>query len=187
MDFTAHHTSPFGGITLASDGTNLIGLWFDGQRFFGDTLAPAQEEKHDLQVFSDTRRWLDIYFAGRQPDFTPPLLLRTTDFRRRVCEIMLTIPFGHTMTYSEIARRMSICSAQAIGNAVGHNPISLIIPCHRVIGVDGSLTGYAAGLEKKSRLLLMERHGMEKDGEERRFPPRNAIEPSPRYIAHDIC
>ncbi|MBO4851763.1 MAG: methylated-DNA--[protein]-cysteine S-methyltransferase [Prevotella sp.] len=162
MDFTAHYTSPLGGITLASDGHALVGVWFDDQKYFAAALDTERVERPDLEIFADTRRWLDIYFTGRAPGFTPPLLMRTSDFRRRVWELMLTIPFGQTMTYGELARRiaaergMRSMSAQAVGGAVGHNSISLIIPCHRVVGADGSLTGYAGGIDKKMRLLQLE-------------------------------
>ncbi|MBQ4486945.1 MAG: methylated-DNA--[Oscillospiraceae bacterium] len=161
MNYTLHYTSPFGGITLASDGEALTGLWFDGQRYFPN-LYGNETGKNSLPVFVQTKEWLDIYFTGRDPGFTPPIKLLTTQFRREVCEIMLTIPFGSTSTYGEIAAIISErrggekMSAQAVGGAVGHNPISLIIPCHRVIGNDGSLTGYAGGTELKRKLLKME-------------------------------
>ena len=162
MDYTTHYQSPLGGITLASDGDALVGLWFDGQKYFADALAEQYQERDDLPVFDDTRRWLDIYFSGKAPDFTPRLSMRAGDFRRRVWEIMLGIPFGHTMTYGQIARQIArergipTMSTQAVGGAVGHNSISLIIPCHRVVGSNGSLTGYAGGIDKKLRLLQME-------------------------------
>ena len=120
-----------------------------------------------LPVFEDACRWLDIYFSGKAPDFTPKLNMRTSPFRKRVWEIMLTIPFGQTMTYGEIAARiakekgLNRMSAQAVGGAVGHNSISLIIPCHRVVGTSGSLTGYAGGIDKKVRLLQMEQANMD--------------------------
>lgn len=163
MDLTTHYDSPFGGITLASNGEALIGLWFDGQKYYADTLNSEHIEQNDLEVFDQTRLWLDIYFNGKNPDFTPPLTFRTTEFRKRVWEIMLTIPFGHTMTYGDIARiiakerGLKSMSTQAIGGAVGHNAISLIIPCHRVIGTNGSLIGYAGGIDKKMQLLQMEK------------------------------
>ena len=162
MEYTYHCTSPIGGITLASDGTALTGLWFDGQKYFADTLSGEHTEAY-LPVFEKTLRWLDIYFSGMAPDFTPPLSLKTTPFRRAVCGIMLTIPFGRTSTYGMIAKELAKqagikrMSAQAVGSAVGHNPISLIIPCHRVLGSDGSLTGYAAGVDKKLFLLRLEK------------------------------
>lgn len=161
MDYIWHYESPLGGITLGSDGNSLIGLWFDGQKYFADTLSEEREEKM-LPVFGDACRWLDIYFSGSEPGFTPPLAMRATPFRKAVWEILLTIPYGRTMTYGEIAKRieekMGIArmSAQAAGGAVGHNPISLIIPCHRIVGTDGSLTGYAGGIDKKVNLLRME-------------------------------
>lgn len=156
MDYITHYQSPFGGITLASDGDALVGLWFDGQKHFADTLDPRHEECDDLCVFKEARRWLDIYFGGKAPDFTPALNMRASGFRRRVWETMLTIPFGHTMTYGDIAKRVGCKSAQAVGGAVSHNSISLIIPCHRVLGSKGSLTGYAGGLDKKMGLLRIE-------------------------------
>lgn len=161
MDFTDSYASPLGGITMASDGEALTGLWFDGQKYYADTLAEGHEER-DLAVFAQTKKWLDLYFRGEEPDFTPPLRMRTTPFRRAVWELLLDIPYGKTMTYGEIAKRLaarrglSHMSAQAVGGAVGHNAISLIIPCHRVIGSDGSLTGYAGGTDKKAWLLELE-------------------------------
>ena len=161
MDYTHHYSSPLGGITLASDGEALTGLWFDGQKYFADVLGEEHIEK-DLPIFEQTDRGLDIYFSGESPDFTPPLNMKTTPFRKAVWEIMLTIPYGKTMTYGEIAERIAAqkglkrMSAQAVGGAVGHNSISLIIPCHRVVGTNGSLTGYAGGIDKKIKLLKME-------------------------------
>ena len=161
MDYIYHYKSPLGNITLAGDGEALTGLWFDGQKYFADTLD-SQHESKDLPIFEQARKWLDIYFSGKNPGFTPPLHMKTTPFRKAVWEIMLTIPYGQTMTYGEIAekiakkRGLTRMSAQAVGQAVGHNSISLIIPCHRVVGADGSLTGYAGGIEKKMQLLAME-------------------------------
>ena len=162
MDYTAHYDSPLGGITMASDGMSLIGLWFDGQKYFGQVLDTYHEELLNLPVFEQTRRWLDIYFRGKDPGFTPPLMMRGSEFRRVVWKQLLDIPYGCTTTYGEIARCIAAerglysISAQAIGNAVGHNNISLIIPCHRVVGADGQLTGYAAGIDKKRQLLKLE-------------------------------
>jgi len=162
MDYTTHYQSPLGGITLASDGEALVGLWFDGQKHFADALAEQHKERDDLSVFDETRRWLDIYFSGKAPDFLPVLSMRASDFRRRVWEILLTIPFGRTITYGDIARQIArergipTMSTQAVGGAVAHNCISLIIPCHRVVGSGGSQTGYAGGIDKKLRLLQME-------------------------------
>ena len=162
MDYTWHYDSPLGGITLASDGEALVGLWFDGQKYFADALDIEHQEKM-LPVFEDTGLWLDHYFSGKEPGFTPKLNMRTTDFRKRVWRILLTIPYGKTMAYSEIAARiaketgLTQMSAQAVGGAVSHNSISLIIPCHRVVGANGSLTGYAGGIDKKVRLLQLEK------------------------------
>lgn len=163
MDFIHHYQSPLGGITVAADGESIIGLWFDGQKYFADTLERNALEK-PLPVFATVDQWLDIYFSGQAPDFMPPIKMRTTAFRQTVWQIMLSIPFGQTMTYGAIAARIARqrgvekMSAQAVGNAVGHNAISLIIPCHRVVGCKGELTGYAAGLFKKRKLLELEKN-----------------------------
>ena len=161
MDYIHHYESPLGGITLASDGEALIGLWFDGQKYFADSLDGDTEER-DLPIFDEADRWLELYFSGREPDFTPKLNMRTTSFRKRVWEILLTIPYGQTMTYGQIAEKAAAqlgrkrMSAQAVGGAVGHNSISLIIPCHRVVGANGNLTGYAGGIGRKIQLLQLE-------------------------------
>ncbi len=233
QEYTWHYESPLGGITMASDGEALTGLWFDGQKYFADTLASYHEEKK-LPVFAQTKKWLDLYFRGKNPDFTPPLRLKGSEFRRKVWDILLAIPYGETTTYGEIARKLAeetvgdssaagggaehagdssiagvgvelagdssvaggggdpagassaadaggapikdsgtimdtaavttpkkagakrhVC-AQAVGGAVGHNPISLIVPCHRVVEADGSMTGYAGGIDKKRKLLELE-------------------------------
>ena len=161
MKYTHHYDSPLGGITLASDGEALVGLWFDGRGRYGD--GPGDEVlERDLPVFAETCRWLDVYFSGREPGFIPQLRLEGTPFRKAVWEILLTIPFGETVTYGEVAARIARqqgvarMSAQAVGGAVGWNPICVIIPCHRVIAGDGNLTGYAGGLERKRLLLLLE-------------------------------
>lgn len=166
MDYVQHYASPLGGITLSSDGEVLTGLWFDGQKHFGSTLSAGFQET-DLPVFDLARQWLDIYFSGREPDFTPPLHLIGSPFRKAVWDVLRTIPYGCTVTYGEIAARLSTGSAtdsgpsyrtlaRAVGSAVGHNPVSLIIPCHRVVGAGGRLTGYASGLPNKSYLLNLE-------------------------------
>lgn len=161
MDYTYRYISPLGGITLASGGDALTGLWFDGQKYFGSTLNPGDpvHTEKRLPIFDCAVRWLEVYFGGGKPDFTPPLELRGTAFRRAVWEILLTVPYGQTVTYGEIAAKLGTAkmSAQAVGGAVGHNPVSLIVPCHRVVGADGGLTGYAAGTHIKKRLLEMER------------------------------
>lgn len=161
MDYVWHYDSPLGGITLASDGSALSGLWFDGQKHFAATLG-AEREERELPVFEQTARWLDAYFAGRVPDFTPPLHLIGTPFQKAVWELLLTIPYGETRSYGQLAaclaetRGMPRVSARAVGAAVGHNPVSLIVPCHRVLGADGRLTGYAGGLARKRALLTLE-------------------------------
>lgn len=160
MDYIFHYSSPIGGLTLTSDGTHLTGLLFDKQ-FASTQNSPLQEKT--LPIFKQTVRWLNIYFSGKVPNFTPSLKMQTTPFRKQVWKIMLTIPYGQTMTYGEIATKIARrnglekMSAQAVGGAVGHNAIALIIPCHRVIGVDGSLTGYAGGISKKQKLLQLEK------------------------------
>ncbi len=161
MEFTIRYTSPLGGITLASDGDALTGLWFDGQKVFPDAL-PAGSGETRAPVFDEAVKWLDAYFSGREPDFTPKLRMQGTEFRKTVWEILLGIPYGRTVSYGEIAERIARqrgiprMSAQAVGGAVGHNPIALIVPCHRVVGADGSLTGYAGGVDRKAWLLSLE-------------------------------
>ena len=160
-DYIWHYDSPLGGITLGSNGEAITGLWFNGQKYFADTMKGVGEEKI-FPVFAEASHWLDVYFSGKEPRFTPPLTMRATPFRKAVWEILLTIPYGKTMTYGEIAKQLALqkgiqqMSAQAVGSAVGHNSISLIIPCHRVVGSDGSLTGYAGGIDKKAKLLKLE-------------------------------
>ena len=158
MIYTAHYASPLGGMTLTSDGTALTGLYFDGERDFPDLSAGR---KKDLPVFREVVKWLNLYFAGKEPDFMPPLAPVGTTFQQAVWEILKTIPYGETTTYGAIAKQLEKntgrrMSAQAVGGAVGRNPISILIPCHRVIGTDGSLTGYAGGLDKKEYLLGLE-------------------------------
>ncbi|MBP7186971.1 MAG: methylated-DNA--[protein]-cysteine S-methyltransferase [Ruminococcus sp.] len=162
MIYTFRYKSPLGSITLASNGDSLTGLWFDGQKYFPHKLISESIES-ELPIFTQTIKWLDTYFSGKVPDFTPPIILNTTPFRKAVYDILLTIPYGQTMTYGGIANMIAKqkgierMSAQAVGGAVGHNPISIIIPCHRVVGTDGSLTGYAGGLDKKIELLKLEK------------------------------
>lgn len=162
MEYIFLYSSPLGGITLTSDGTHLTGLLFDGQKYSANARNTNRREKI-LPIFKQATSWLDIYFSGNEPDFTPPLKMQTTPFRKQVWEIMLAIPYGQTMTYGEIAAKITRqnglkkMSAQAVGGAVGHNAIALIIPCHRVIGADGSLTGYAGGITRKRKLLQLEK------------------------------
>jgi methylated-DNA-[protein]-cysteine S-methyltransferase len=155
MDYVQHFASPLGGITLASDGQALTGLWFDGQAHFGATLTGAAQTR-DLPVFAEAARWLALYFSGAQPDFTPPLRLIGTPFQRAVWEALRAIPYGQTRSYGALAAHFG-SSARAVGGAVGRNPVALIVPCHRVVGADGSLTGYAGGLERKRWLLALEK------------------------------
>lgn len=173
MWYIAHYGSPLGDITLASDGDALTGLWFltssafdnkvpgspsgyDGQKHFDSTIGTQATLHAELQVFDNARRWLDAYFAGHPAGTFHETSLRGTPFQRRVWDALLTIPYGHTATYGDIARLIGCRSAQAVGGAIGRNPISIIIPCHRVIGSDGSLTGYAGGINRKRALLLLE-------------------------------
>ena len=161
MQYIHHYTSPLGVITLTSSGKALTGLRFEDGNNAGGLPANPYTEK-DLPVFDQTDRWLDIYFSGKEPAFTPALSVQGTAFRKAVWDTLLTIPYGQTMSYGKIAsliasqQGMASMSAQAVGGAVGHNPISLIIPCHRVIGSDGSLVGYAGGLDRKLALLKLE-------------------------------
>ena len=153
--------TPLGGVTLLSDGESLTWLLLDGQRYFPKALVREAAEAA-CPVFEEAKRWLEAYFSGQIPDFMPPLAPRGTPFRRAVWSLLLTIPYGQTVTYGELAERIAgqldipRMSAQAVGGAVGHNPIPLIIPCHRVIGADGRLTGYGGGLERKRALLRLE-------------------------------
>lgn len=160
MHYMIKYHSPIGVITMASNETALTGLWFDGQRFYADTLD-AEHLEQSVPVLEETRRWLDIYFSGQEPDFVPPTQLWGSAFRMQVWEILKGIPYGQTISYGQIARIIEErtgkkASAQAVGGAVGHNPISMIIPCHRVVGSNGSLTGYAGGVDRKLRLLTLE-------------------------------
>ena len=165
MIFTCHYDSPLGGILLAADEVGLTGLWFDGAKYFADNLPPAHTAQ-ETPILAEAKHWLDVYFAGREPDFTPPLHPVGSPFRQPVWEMLLQIPYGETTTYGELARQLAAqrglprMSAQAVGGAVGHNEISLIIPCHRVVGTNGSLTGYAGGIDKKIKLLELEHNDM---------------------------
>lgn len=162
MIYTYRYASQLGSITFASDGEALTGLWFDRQKHFPHKLISESTEA-ELPIFMQAIKWLDTYFSGVVPNFTPQINLQTTPFRKAVYEILLTIPYGQVMTYGEIAniiakqKGIERMSAQAVGGAVGHNPISIIIPCHRVVGSDGSLTGYAGGLDRKIQLLTLEK------------------------------
>jgi methylated-DNA-[protein]-cysteine S-methyltransferase len=163
MYYSTIYQSPIGAITLACDGDNLIGLWNEGQKYHGDTIFKDMVEKNDMPVFDNTKKWLDSYFAGEKPDISElPLAPRGGEFRQEVWSILCEIPYGEVITYGDIAKKMAekmnkkSMSSQAVGGAVGHNPISIIIPCHRVVGSTGSLTGYAGGVGTKVKLLELE-------------------------------
>lgn len=161
MQYVSHYSSPLGAILLAADDIGLTGLWFEGQKYFALHLDPKREER-ELPLFETAKRWLDLYFSGKEPDFSVPLHFTGTDFQNEVWCILRAVPYGQTTTYGEIARQLARerglphMSAQAVGGAVGRNRISVIVPCHRVVGTDGSLTGYAGGLDRKRKLLTLE-------------------------------
>lgn len=163
-DFITTYNSPLGKLTLASDGKNLIGAWLEGQKYFEKTLGTDTIEKEDLPIFIKTKNWLDRYFNGEKPMISElELSPRGNEFRHEVWKILCEIPYGETTTYGEIAqqiaqvRGLKKMSAQAVGGAVGHNPISIIIPCHRVVGKNGQMTGYAGGIDTKIKLLNHEK------------------------------
>lgn len=161
-EYKRRYESPLGAIILGSDGEHLTGLWFERQGKRERAGNVLKQEQETLPVFRETEKWLDIYFGGGRPDFTPPLLLSGTPFRMAVWELLKTIPYGETVTYGEIAHRIaeqngtSGMSAQAVGGAVGHNPIGIIVPCHRVVGCGGNLTGFGGGMDWKVGLLSLE-------------------------------
>ena len=164
MEYIYRYDSPLGPIWMASDGDALIGLWLEGQKYFLQTLGTDVREE-ELLIFRQTAAWLDAYFAQQSgneeavpalPEL-PRLAPRGSEFRQRVWKLLLEIPYGEVTTYGALAKKLGkSMSAQAVGGAVGHNPISILIPCHRVVGSDGSLTGYAGGIEKKEALLRLE-------------------------------
>lgn len=161
MVYTCKYKSPIGDILLATDEIGLTGLWFEGQKYFANTL-PDESIAQETEILTETKEWLDVYFSGEEPKFTPPLHPTGSTFRQAVWQILLQIPYGKTITYGEIASKIAEMqkiprmSAQAVGGAVGHNQIAIIIPCHRVVGTNGNLTGYAGGLDKKISLLELE-------------------------------
>ena len=165
MVSTCTYLSPLGGILLAADEIGLTGLWFDGDKYFAENL-PREHAVQETPILQETKRWLDVYFSGKQPDFMLPLHPVGSPFRQAVWALLLQIPYGQTVTYGELARQLAAkqgrakMSAQAVGGAVGHNEISIIIPCHRVVGTNGSLTGYAGGITKKKKLLELEQADM---------------------------
>ncbi len=160
MLYTKTITSPLGPLYLASDGTAITGLWLEDQKYFAATLTGTPEECPELPAFKAAEAWLEAYFSRSPLPALPPLSPGGSDFRQAVWKLLLEIPYGETSTYGEIARKLwerGISAApQAVGGAVGHNPISILIPCHRVVGTNGSLTGYAGGVEKKRFLLALE-------------------------------
>ena len=164
--YTLHYDSPLGGILLAADDVGLTGLWFDGKPYFAEGLDPDHTAQK-TPILQQAERWLKVYFSGREPGFTPPLHPMGSPFRQAVWELLLQIPYGQTTTYGALAKQLAEkqgrlrMSAQAVGGAVGHNRIAILIPCHRVVGTNGSLTGYAGGIDKKEKLLRMEHVNME--------------------------
>lgn len=166
MQYTSQYHFPLGEILIAADDIGLTGLWFVGQKYYALYLDKENRER-ETQILKDTKKWLDIYFSGQEPNFKLPLHFTGTDFQIEVWEILYSIPYGKTMTYGEIAnvlakrRGLKRMSAQAVGGAVGHNEISIIVPCHRVVGSQGSLTGYAGGIDKKVSLLKLEKVNMD--------------------------
>ncbi|MDF9866635.1 methylated-DNA-[protein]-cysteine S-methyltransferase [Bacilli bacterium PM5-3] len=163
MIYKTYYPSSIGIITLASDGENLVGLWNENQKYYGASINETMIENNNLEVFEKAFKWLDDYFSGMKPDISLlPLAPNGNEFRKDVWKILCDVPYGKTITYGEIAKKIAqkkglkSMSAQAIGGAVGHNPISIIIPCHRVVGSNNSLTGYAGGIDKKIKLLEIE-------------------------------
>jgi len=168
MIYNTYYESPIGNLMLASRGETLIGLWMRDQKYFAATVNEEIVENNDLPIFIETKKWLDRYFAGQKPKLTELALEpEGTDFRKEVWDILCEIEYGELLSYGDIAKRIAqkrgkkTMSAQAVGGAVGHNPISVIIPCHRVVGSDGSLTGFSGGLEKKIKLLELENIDMD--------------------------
>ena len=169
MYYTTDYKSPLGNITLASDGECLIGVWLEGQKYFGGTVDLKMVQNDNLKVFQDTKIWFDKYFKNQRPEISQlPLAPIGNSFRQAVWKILCDIPYGEVTTYGEIAKKIAKqrgkgkMSARAVGGAVGHNPISIIIPCHRVVGSNGSLTGYAGGINTKIKLLKHENVDMTK-------------------------
>lgn len=161
MQYTSHYKSPIGNILLAADEIGLTGLWFEGQKYFALNLD-KEHEKREIPLFETAKCWLNAYFSGKTPDFSVPLHLIGTDFQKEVWTLLCDIPYGQTAAYGKIAKQLAAkrniksMSAQAVGGAVGHNPISVIVPCHRVVGTNGNLTGYAGGIDRKIWLLNLE-------------------------------
>jgi len=163
MYYSTTYLSPVGKITLASDEDNLIGLWNEGQKYHGDTIFKNMVEKNNIPVLESTKKWLDSYFAGEKPAISELSMAPIgSEFRQQVWDILCELPYGTVITYGDIAKKVAAklnkksMSSQAVGGAVGHNPISIIIPCHRVVGSNSSLTGYAGGIQIKIKLLKLE-------------------------------
>ena len=159
--YTHNYQSPLDKIVIASDGTAITGLWFVGQRHFDIEVEGCITDK-DLPIFDEVSRWLDIYFTGNNPGEIPAVCMNGTPFQLEVWQILQAVPYGKLITYREIAeliakkRGITKMSARAVGNAVGRNPVSILVPCHRVVGSDGRMTGYAGGIERKVKLLKLE-------------------------------
>ena len=169
VHYSTTYSSPIGALTLACGGGNLVGLWTEGQKYHGNTIFKKMAEKNDIPVFDAAKKWLYKYFAGKNPAISElPLSPAGSEFRQMVWNILCEIPYGKVITYGDVAKKMAVkmrresMSGQAVGGAVGHNPISIIIPCHRVVGSNGSLTGYAGGISKKIKLLELEGVDMSK-------------------------
>ncbi|MEA5004021.1 MAG: methylated-DNA--[protein]-cysteine S-methyltransferase [Christensenella sp.] len=163
MYYRATYQSPVGKLTLACDGEHLVGLWMEGQKYFGGTIREEMPEQNEMPVFIAAKEWLNRYFAGEKPEIAElPLQPIGGEFRQDVWQILCGIPYGTVVTYGDIAKKIAAkrnqksMSSQAVGGAVGHNPISIIIPCHRVVGSNGSLTGFAGGIQAKIKLLALE-------------------------------
>ena len=148
--------SPLGQIHLCSDGEYLTAVTFAGQKY-EEKHIPANAVSGSCPVLEEAKDWLSLYFTGKIPDFLPPLRPEGTPFQQKVWNLLLQIPYGKTCTYGDLAKILGCKSAQAVGGAVGRNPISILVPCHRVVGTDGSLTGYASGVENKEALLKVEK------------------------------
>lgn len=163
MVYTSHYDSPIGALLLAERDEKLVGVWMEGQKYFLGSLREETQERESSPVLRQAGLWLDRYFAGKRPAISElPLAPIGSEFRKEVWQVLCEIPYGETTTYGEISQKIAArrglerMSAQAVGGAVGHNPISIIVPCHRVVGSNGSLTGYAGGLQKKIKLLTHE-------------------------------
>ncbi|MDD2377410.1 MAG: methylated-DNA--[protein]-cysteine S-methyltransferase [Bacilli bacterium] len=169
MYYSTYYKSPLGEILIASDEKSIIGLWIGEQKYIGNTMSKNMIEKDDIPIIQECKLWLDDYFGGKKPKLSRLHLAPLGgEFKQQVWKILTEIPYGELTTYGniakEVAKRMGKdrMSAQAVGGAVGHNPISIIIPCHRVVGNNGNLTGYAGGIEKKIKLLEYEGIDMNK-------------------------